>query len=158
MDSLWGMENIINVIKVSVLVPQSEQWPPPLVFPSPQTKFHNSAYALDPLTKTTSRQLYGKTANESINKINGSVWGHVPHQLISGVTSPLLFLQALGYGGYRECALLALEEGEQANQKERERTSVSASIGHWAAFPFFQFCKVKVFVCCVHACTCAQLH
>lgn len=63
---------------------------------APQTNSITLFISSSSLTKTTSRQLYGKTANESINKINGSVWGHVPHQLISGITSPLLFLSGTG--------------------------------------------------------------
>ncbi len=60
----------------------------PLVLPSPSTKFHNSVYKLSPPDKNYKLASVWEAANESINKINGSVWGHVPHQLISGITSP----------------------------------------------------------------------
>lgn len=105
-----------------------------------------------PLTKTTSSQLYGKTTNESINKINGSVWGHVPHQLISGITSPSCSCQA--QGGYEESARLELEEGEEANQKEKERRSFLAlwcppphwSLGCYSLLSILQGQRFCVFV------------
>lgn len=59
--------------------------------------------------KTASSQLYGKTTNELVNKINGSVWVHVPHQLKSGITSPFCSSQAKGW--YEQSAWLGLGRG-----------------------------------------------